>query len=98
MLSAQLFAEVENQIRNGVSDASRYKCDAAGRVREWGGINMGFIGDSYQLDCPEGTPLHKVPQQFVENHSQRKETVPARRGLELMWNCVQGLTELTRPY
>eukprot|EP00959_Pyramimonas_sp_CCMP1952_P368434 7717526-Pyramimonas_sp.AAC.1 len=98
MLSSQLLAEVENQIRNGVSDASRYKYDSAGRVREWGGINVGFIGDSYQLDCPEGTPLYKIPQRYVVDKSVKKETVPATRGLELMWDCVQGVTELTRPY
>ena len=97
MLSSQLFAEVENRIRNGVTDLSWYKYDADGCSREWGDINMGLIGDAYQLDCPEGTPLYKIPQRYLEDTVHKKETVLSRRGLQLMWDCVQHVTELTRP-
>ena len=106
MLSAQLLAEVESEIRNGVSETSPYKYGADGRERPWGGINMGFIGDAYQLDCPEGTPLYKVPESFLPEIPQSAavpkgdppESTLAKRGLELMWDSVQGVSELTVPY
>ena len=106
MLSAQFTAEVECQIRNGVSETSRYKYVSGGGARPWGGINVGLIGDAYQLDCPEGTPLYKVPAAFLPAIPQSaavpkgeaQESTLASRGLELMWQCVQGVTELTAPY
>jgi hypothetical protein len=58
MLSAPLFADVECQIRNSTTDTSMYKYDPKGGVRAWGGINIGYAGDAYQLDCPEGAPLY----------------------------------------
>ena len=59
--------------------------------------------DSYQLDCPEGTPLYQVPSRFVPRGDVKVETASAGRGLDLMWDyaeheCVQGMTELTRRF
>ena len=106
MLSAQFLAQVESELRNGVSDTSPYKYGADGTARPWGGLNMGFIGDAYQLDCPEGTPLYKVPESFLPPIPQSAavpkgdppESTLASRGLELMWQSVQGVTELIVAY
>ena len=78
MLSAQFVAQVESEIRNGVSETSPYKYFADGKARPWGGINMGLIGNAYQLDCPEGTPLYKVPESFLPTIPQSAD-VPKRR-------------------
>ena len=105
-LSAQFLAEVESAVRNGVSETSPYNFFADGKVRLWGGINMGFVGDAYQLDCPEGTVLYKVPASFLPEipfsafvlKGDPPKSILASGGLELMWQCVQGDTELTVPY
>ena len=68
-------------------------------VRDWGGLSVGLIGDAYQLDCSEGTPLYRVPHCLLGLSAKSREKQPlARAGLELVWERVQSVTELTEPF
>ena len=98
MLSAGFLAEMECQLRVGVSDTSPYKYGPKG-IRDWGGLNIGLVGDAYQFDCPEGIPLYKIPHWFLGPGACEKEALPlARAGLELIWERLQGVTELSQPF
>ena len=102
MNSAQFLAEMESNIRGAIADTSPYKNSSHG-IRAWGGLNVLQFGDSYQLDCPEGTPLYQIPSKFLSDGAIKVEGASASRGLDLMWDhaaneCVQGLTELTRRF
>ncbi|MCS5585228.1 MAG: hypothetical protein NZ777_17185, partial [Pseudomonadales bacterium] len=102
MNSAQFLAEMESNIRGAITETSPYKNGSHG-VRAWGGLNVLQFGDSYQLDCPEGTPLYQIPSKLVPGDVMKVESGTASRGLDLMWDyaeheCVQGLTELTRRF
>ena len=93
---------MESNIRGAITDESPYKVGRNG-VRAWGGLNVLQFGDSYQLDCPEGTPLYQIPSRFLPRGDVKVETASAGRGLDLMWDyaeheCVQGMTELTRRF
>ena len=102
MNSVQFLTEMESNIRGAITDESPYKVGRNG-VRAWGGLNVLQFGDSYQLDCPEGTPLYQIPSRFLPRGDVKVETASAGRGLDLMWDyaeheCVQGMTELTRRF
>ena len=98
MLSAALLGEMESKLRLAAPDGSRYKHGPHG-IRDWGGLNVGLIGDAYQLDCPEGTPLYKVPHWLLGLPAKGREEQPlTRAGLELVWEHIQGVTELTEPF
>ena len=60
MSSAQFFAEFECALRNAVAVTSCFRRNQWG-VRPFGGLNTLGFGDAYQLDCPKGTPLYKIP-------------------------------------
>ena len=99
MLSAQFLAELESTVRGGISETSPYKTGPVGH-RSWGGLNLLTFGDSYQLDCPEGTPLYHTPSAYLPRCLRKPETISATRGLDLFWEdneneSMQGVTELT---
>jgi len=86
MLSAGLFAEAENHIRQKVPDGSVHKRAADGSVRAWGGINLTMFGDMRQIDPPEGMPLYTVPSSFLLRPRKKALEPLATQGLDLLWN------------
>ena len=97
MVSAKLLAKLEQQQREYTPSQSAFKRDAAGKVRHWGGANMIFLGDFYQLPPPEGGFLGDVPRCLASTGATEDAGDPAiERGRELFWQGgVQGVTELT---
>ena len=60
LLTAALLGEMVSELQLTTPDSSRYKYGPHD-VRNWDGLNIGFIGDAYQLNCSESTPLYTVP-------------------------------------
>ena len=54
MISSQLLAEVDVRLRNIVRNLGTGRLSESGEVRPFGGINVLFVGDFWQLDPPRG--------------------------------------------
>ena len=59
MCNAALVAEIDMRLRNLVSAVRGTKKDKRGQIRSFGGINVIFIGDLWQLDLPSRTPCRR---------------------------------------
>jgi hypothetical protein len=101
MVSANLLAQVEDKLRGAIQANGTYKIDEHGEVRPFGGLNVLYVGDFYQLDPPDGVSLASVPAWILEPKSKRISG-RANAGLELFWGKapwgVHGVTELTEPH
>ena len=102
MASAQFWAEFECAIRNSVSATSSFRSSPIG-IRPFGGLNVLGFGDAYQLDCPEGTPLYKIPAALLPETVTKEDTPLVARGLALLWDReggqgFQGVLDLTVPF
>ena len=98
MLNAALVAEIDMRLRNLVSAVRGTKKDKRGQIRSFGGINVIFIGDFWQLDPPSGTPISAIPAFRMK---RVREHVPAASTAHgQFWGrstgCVQAITELTQ--
>ena len=87
MASAQFLAEFEAAIRNAVAVTSSFRKSKSG-PRPWGGLNVIGVGDAYQLDCPEGTPLYRPPRYVICKNEQKEDPPLLARGLALLWDCL----------
>jgi len=101
MVSASLLAQVDTKLRDIMRQEGTYKCDTAGRVRSFGGLNVLFVGDFYQLDPPEGVSLAAVPRSLLTGDPLQVPHSSAPHGQELFWGkcdmSLGGITELTEP-
>ena len=101
MSSAQFFAEFECTLRNAVPVTSCFRRNQWG-VRPFGGLNILGFGDAYQLDCPEGTPLYKIPAAVLGDAAAKEDPPLIARGLALLWDQEEGqgfqsVLDLTEP-
>ena len=99
MVSAKLLAEVDMKLRNLVSKLESLKCDQKGFSRAFGGINIVFVGDFWQIDPPSGGFIASVPVEFIRKARQYDPKPDIAHGQSIFWHngegCVQGMTELT---
>ena len=99
MVSAKLLAEVDMKMRNLVSKLESLKCDQKGVSRAFGGINIVFVGDFWQIDPPSGGFIASIPVEFIRKARQYDPKPDIAHGQSIFWHsgegCVQGMTELT---
>jgi hypothetical protein len=99
MVSAQLLAEIDMKLRTIMSDVNKMRKDAPGEVRAFGGLNIIFVGDFWQLDPPKGAFLGAIPVDFLRKAFKYDPKPDAAHGQAIFWHrgkgCVQGMTELT---
>ena len=96
MVSAELLARLELRCRELVRDVSKYKYGRDGlETRCFGGLNVCFSGDLWQLPPPRGTFIGEVPWEMITKASNKKLALTIR-GQELVWGQVQGVTELVQ--
>ena len=102
MVSAEMLARLEARCRQIIMDlsATKYVANRAHRVAPFGGLNVIFSGDLWQLPPPRGTFLGQIPWQLVTGISSKKLPL-SLQGQQLVWASntqggVQGVTELTR--
>ena len=98
MDSAELLARLELRCRELVRDASVSKyAKASSQARPFGGLNVIFMGDWWQLEPPKGTFLANLPLQWLSSGTTKKRP-HAAHGQALLWEKgsegVQGVTEL----
>ena len=65
MISANLLAQVDMKLRDAIRENGTYKLGRDGNVRSFGGLNVIFAGDFYQLDPPDGIALTTVPKHIL---------------------------------
>ena len=102
MISAQLLAEIDQKLRRITRDIETTKKHPNLLERPFGGLNVIFCGDFWQLDPPSGTPIASIPAELVREARQYAPAPDVLEGHTLFWgkalddqNCVQGITELT---
>ena len=99
MVGAKLLAEVDMKLRSIMSDVETMKKGLRGQVRAFGGINVVFVGDFWQLDPPSGGFLGAIPAEFLRRGRKYDPKPDIAHGQAIFWGsgegCVQGLTELT---
>ena len=98
MVSAELLARLELRCRELVRDISARKfASNRGEARCFGGLNVCFSGDLWQLPPPRGTFLGEVPWEMITKGSNKKLALTIH-GQELLWayggHGIQGMTEL----
>ena len=88
-----------------MQERNTYKINAEGEVRAYGGLNVLYVGDFFQLAPPEGVPLTTVPDWLLQSRVESKPQTKNGRlgnGLELFWGGypwgVQDMTELVTPH
>eukprot|EP00434_Breviolum_minutum_P017382 symbB.v1.2.015349.t1/scaffold1094.1/size138377/14 len=100
MVSAELLARLELRCRELIRDINARKCAGnRGEARCFGGLNVCFSGDLWQLPPPRGTFLGDVPWEMITKASNKKLALTIH-GQELIWcyggQGIQGMTELVQ--
>jgi hypothetical protein len=99
MVGAKLLAELDMKLRAVMSDVGTMKKDRAGADRAFGGINVVFVGDFWQLDPPSGGSLGSIPGEYLRRGRQFDPKPDIAHGQAILWGSgkgsVQGMTELT---
>ena len=100
MVSANFLAELDSQLRSCMSAASATKIEANGVDRPFGGVNVLFSGDFYQLEPPLGTAINALPTSYLQKARQYAPGATEDHGQHIFWGAgsegaVQGMTELT---
>ena len=67
MVSAKLLALMDVKLRNVIRQIGTAKVGADKRDRSFGGLNVLFCGDFWQLDPPKGGFLGDIPVDFMRN-------------------------------
>ena len=97
MVSAKLLAEMDMKLRALVRSVSPYNSYEQ-QIRSFGGLNLVFSGDVWQLPPPEGGFLGNMPKKYIQNARKYTPAPNIAHGQSLLWSGpetgVQGVTEL----
>ena len=86
MLSSQLLAEVDVCLRNIVRNLGTGRLSEDGDVRPFGGINVLFVGDFWQLDPPRGGFLANIPVNYIRRARKYDPRPDAAHGEQISWD------------
>ena len=79
--------------------SSPFTAQQHGMQRPFGGLNVLFSGDVWQLQPPEGGCLGDIPFEYIRNARNFVPTPSIAHGQSLLWSDdietgIQGVTEL----
>ena len=98
MVGAKLLAEMDMKLRSIMSDVETMKIGPRGQVRAFGGLNVVFVGDFWQLEPPSGGFLASIPYDFLRRGRKYDPKPDVSRGQSIFWGSgegsIQGITEL----
>ena len=83
MVSPQLLAEIDMKLRDVVRKAGSMKGQDTGIDRPFGGLNVIFAGDFWQLDPPDGGFLGAIPVEFIKRARQYQASASVAHGQSL---------------
>ena len=86
MVSAKLLAELDLELRSIMSDVNKLKRGVAGETRPFGGLNVVFVGDFWQLEPPRGGFLAGIPVEFIRNARRYEPTPDIAHGQAIFWH------------
>jgi len=95
MVPANLFAKMEERLRQTKPSADRFKRAVDGRDRPFAGINIVLVGDFKQLPPPQGGYLADIPRHHLLGPNSKAPDVMAENGRLLLWEEIEGVVELT---
>jgi hypothetical protein len=99
MVSAKILAEIDIKLPQMVRAKHTLRGDAQGFARAFGGVNILFSGDFWQLDPPSGGFLAEIPVQYMRLVEKFDPKPDVAHGQAIFWHrgqgSVQGVTELT---
>ena len=94
LVDAKLLGQAEKDLREVVPVSNPWKIKN-GQTRPFAGVNVILTGDFHQLQPPAGTYLAEVPRSVRDPRGDKAPENPmGDYGKQLMWNDVQGVTEL----
>ena len=98
MVSARLLADMDLKLRDVIRRIGTSKVGDQSIDRPFGGLNVLFCGDFWQLDPPDGGFLGAIPTQFIQRARKYQAAPTIAHGQALFWSGpdmgVQGVTEL----
>ena len=99
MVGAKLSAEIDMKLRTVMSDVGTMKRGAQGLTRAFGGINVVFVGDFWQLEPPSGGFLGSILCEYMRGGRKFDAKPDIAHGQSILWGSgdgsVQGMTELS---
>ena len=96
LVSANFLAEIDVHLRSVMSNVNAMKKNAVNLDRPFGGLNVLFVGDFFQLDPPTGTPINTLPIAWIKKARKYAPGPTEDHGQYLFWGkqegCVEGVT------
>ena len=99
MVSAILLAQIDCKLRALARASSPFTTNKHDMQRPFGGLNVLFRGDVWQLPPPDGGLLGGIPIEYIRNARKYAPTPSIVHGQSLLWSDdietgIQGVTEL----
>lgn len=99
MVSASLLADVDCKLRALARGTSPFTKNKQGKQHPFGGLNVVFSGDVWQLPPPDGGFLGDIPTEYIRNARRYTPSPSIAHGQSLLWSDdiqtgVHGVTEL----
>ena len=93
-VSSSLLAKCEEHTKDSIDMHGTYKLDPlTDLIRDWGGVNVVFVGDFNQLPPADGVALDTIPNILLPESLTATQTA-TYKGLSLIWEGVNKLIEL----
>ena len=98
MVSAKLLAQLDLKLRSTIRDIGTNKVGKDTLTLPFGGLNVLFVGDFWQLEPPDGGFLGSIPYDYIMASRKYAPAPTISHGQSLIWGDVavglQGLLEL----
>ena len=94
MVSAQLLAEMDMKLRDVVRKNGSMKTQSSGIDRAFGGINVLFAGDFWQLEPPSGGFLGAIPVDYMRRARQFAAAATVSHGQNIFWGKTKGVCKV----